>query len=113
MHDLKTGQLIGATPRFQIIAQGFGVMTGALAGSAVYLLLIPDPQGLLINAEWPAPAVATWKAVAEVLADGLASVPTGALPAMGDRESVVEGKWVSVRVGRGGGPNITQKNEYR
>lgn len=82
MHDLKTGQLIGASPRFQIIAQGFGVMTGALAGSAVYLLLIPDPQGMLITAEWPAPAVATWKAVAEVLAGGLASVPPGALPAM-------------------------------
>src|SRR3546814_3902619 len=58
-------------------------MTGALAGSAVYLLLSPDPQGMLITAEWPAPAVATWKAVAEVLAGGLESVPPGALPAMG------------------------------
>ncbi|MFC3675693.1 OPT family oligopeptide transporter [Ferrovibrio xuzhouensis] len=83
MHDLKTGLLIGATPRFQIIAQSFGVATGALAGSAVYLLLIPDPQDMLITAEWPAPAVATWKAVAEVLAGGLESVPPGALPAMG------------------------------
>ncbi|WP_370153731.1 OPT family oligopeptide transporter [Ferrovibrio sp.] len=82
MHDLRTGQIIGATPRFQIVAQCFGVATGALAGSAVYLLLIPDPQAMLITADWPAPAVATWKAVAEVLAGGLGAIPPGALPAM-------------------------------
>jgi uncharacterized oligopeptide transporter (OPT) family protein len=75
--------MIGATARFQIVAQSFGVTAGALAGSAVYLLLIPDPRAMLVTAAWPAPAVATWKAVAEVLAGGLASVPQGALPAMG------------------------------
>jgi uncharacterized oligopeptide transporter (OPT) family protein len=82
MHDLRTGQLIGATPGFQIIAQLFGVLTGALIGAAAYLLLIPDPQTQLISAEWPAPAVATWKAVAEVLSKGIAAMPAGTIPAI-------------------------------
>jgi len=82
LHDLRTGQMIGATPRFQVVAQFFGVLTGSLAGAAAYLLIIPDPQAMLITPEWPAPAVATWKAVAEVLIGGLAALPGGALGAM-------------------------------
>ena len=77
MHDLRTGQLIGATPGFQIVAQLFGVLTGSFVGALAYVLLIPDPQAQLITAEWPAPAVATWKAVAEVLSRGLAAMPPG------------------------------------
>jgi putative OPT family oligopeptide transporter len=82
MHDLKTGQLIGATPSFQVIAQLFGILTGALVAAATYLVLIPSPQTQLITSDWPAPAVATWKAVAEVLSEGLASMPPGAVPAI-------------------------------
>ena len=82
MHDLRTGQLIGATPGFQIVAQLFGVLTGAFIGAVAYVLLIPDPQAQLITAEWPAPAVATWKAVAEVLSQGVAAMPRGTLPAI-------------------------------
>ena len=36
----------------------------------------------MLTPDWPAPAVATWKAVAEVLAAGFAAVPGGAVPAM-------------------------------
>jgi len=82
MHDLRTGQLIGATPGFQVVAQLFGVLTGSLVAAFTYLLLIPDPQTQLITAEWPAPAVATWKAVAEVLSRGLEAMPPGAMPAI-------------------------------
>ena len=82
MHDLRTGQLVGATPGFQIIAQLFGVLTGSLAGAFTYLLLIPDPQHQLVTSEWPAPAVATWKAVAEVLSKGWDAMPPGAMPAI-------------------------------
>ena len=59
------------------------MLIGSLAGSIAYLALIPDPKGMLISADWPAPAVATWKAVAEVLSVGLSAMPTAALPAMG------------------------------
>ncbi|WP_328987449.1 OPT family oligopeptide transporter [Thiorhodovibrio winogradskyi] len=82
LHDLKTGMLVGARARLQTIAQVFGILSGALAGSAAYLILIPDPQAMLLTPEWPAPAVATWKAVAEVLAAGLGSLPKGTVPAM-------------------------------
>ena len=82
LHDLRTGQIIGATPAFQVVAQFFGVLAGSLVGSFTYLILIPDPSGQLITPEWPAPAVATWKAVAEVLAHGVGSIPTGAATAM-------------------------------
>lgn len=79
LNDLKVGQIIGAPPQWQIIAQFFGILTGSVVGSVVYLQLIPDPVGMLITAEWPAPAVATWKVVAETLSRGLGSVPDSAL----------------------------------
>lgn len=76
LNDLKTGALLRATPGAQVIAQIFGVITGSLVGSATYLLLVPDPAGMLLTAKWPAPAVATWKAVAETLQAGLSAIPT-------------------------------------
>ncbi|CAI2719501.1 OPT family oligopeptide transporter [Nitrospina watsonii] len=82
LHDFKTGLLIHASPRLQSIAQVFGILTGSLVGTAAYLFLIPDPQAMLLTAEWPAPAVATWKAVAEVFQQGLGALPAGAVPAM-------------------------------
>ena len=82
MQDLKTGLIINANLRFQVLAQIFGVGLGSLVGVAVYLTLIPDPAGMLMTEDWPAPAVATWKAVAEVMTAGIASLPPGALAAM-------------------------------
>ncbi|MGB5464526.1 MAG: OPT family oligopeptide transporter [Sedimenticolaceae bacterium] len=79
LNDLKVGHMIGAPPQPQIVAQFFGILTGSLVGSAVYLHLIPDPAGMLITDEWPAPAVATWKVVAESLSGGLTAIPTSAL----------------------------------
>ena len=37
---------------------------------------------MLLTEQWPAPAVATWKAVAEVLVQGLAAVPEGSVVAV-------------------------------
>lgn len=82
LQDLKTGALIGASPRAQAVGQSFGVMAGALIGSAGYLLLVPDPKGMLLSEEWPAPAVAAWKAVAELFKEGFDAMPTMALEAM-------------------------------
>lgn len=82
LHDLKTGMLVGARLKLQVIAQVFGILSGALFGTAAYLILIPDPATMLITPEWPAPAVATWKAVAEVLAEGFHAIPEGCVTAM-------------------------------
>lgn len=83
LHDLKTGKMIGSWPRHQVVSQAVGVLAGALLGSAGYLILIPDPKNMLMTEEWAAPAVATWKAVAEVFAGGIGAMPPGALVAMG------------------------------
>jgi uncharacterized oligopeptide transporter (OPT) family protein len=80
--DLKTGAILRASPRNQAIAQMAGVVGGAGAASLAYLVLVPDPRAQLGTTEWPAPAVATWKAVAEVFAQGLGSMPPHALRAM-------------------------------
>jgi uncharacterized oligopeptide transporter (OPT) family protein len=82
LNDLKAGHEVGAAPGRQVVAQCFGVLIGSVVGSLVYLALIPDPASQLLTPEWPAPAVATWKAVAEALGGGLAGIPDSAVVAM-------------------------------
>ena len=82
LNDLKSGAMLGAAPRHQAVAQAFGVLSGALCGSAAYLVLIPDPKNMLLTEEWAAPAVAQWKAVAEVFAEGIEAMPEGAMAAL-------------------------------
>ena len=76
LNDFKVGHAIGAAPSRQAVAQCLGILVGSLVGVIVYQLLIPDPQAMLITTEWPAPAVATWKAVAEALTAGMGSIGT-------------------------------------
>lgn len=82
LHDLKCGYLLGAKPRAQTLAQILGAAAGATAGSGIYLIMIPNPGEQLLTAEWPAPAVAAWKAVAELFQVGFAALPGGAIAAM-------------------------------
>jgi len=79
LHDLKAGRLLGSRPRHQFGAQAVGVIGGALAGSAAYLVVLPDPKNMLFTEQWPAPAAAQWRGVAELLSEGLEALPTGAL----------------------------------
>jgi len=74
MNDFKVGKAIGATPSKQVIAQCLGIAVGSVVGVLVYKALIPDPRAMLLTEEWPAPAAATWKAVAQTLASGLDSL---------------------------------------
>jgi uncharacterized oligopeptide transporter (OPT) family protein len=74
MNDFKVGKAIGATPAKQVAAQCLGIAIGSVVGVLVYRALIPDPQAMLLTEEWPAPAVATWKAVAQTLTAGLDSL---------------------------------------
>jgi uncharacterized oligopeptide transporter (OPT) family protein len=82
LNDFRAGHEIGASPARQVVAQCAGVLTGSLVGTLVYLKLIADPKSQLLTPEWPAPAVATWKAVAETLSQGLQAIPSSALTAM-------------------------------
>jgi putative OPT family oligopeptide transporter len=82
LNDFRVGHEVGASPARQVVAQCSGVVIGSLVGSLVYLSLIPDPARQLLTPEWPAPAVATWKAVAETLSVGLSGIAPSALIAM-------------------------------
>ena len=82
LHDLKAGLMLGSSPKYQGIAQIAGVVGGALAGCAAYLILVPDPAATLGTKEWAAPAVIQWKAVAELFRDGIDKLPAGAGAAM-------------------------------
>ena len=107
LNDLKVGHLIGTPPGYQVVAQMFGVLTGSLVGSVVYLHLIPDPATMLVTEEWPAPAVATWKVVAETLSNGFGAIPASALWAvvMGGLLGAI-GAWVQHRFAPKWMPNI-------
>jgi uncharacterized oligopeptide transporter (OPT) family protein len=82
LDDLKCGRLLGASPRSQTLAQLCGASAGALVGSAAYLILIPNPHEMLGGKDWAAPAVATWKAVAELFMTGFDGIPEGTPAAM-------------------------------
>ena len=82
MHDLKCGYLLGGVARKQVIAQILGATVGSLVACAFYQILITDPKEQLITAEWPAPAVVQWKAVADVFAKGFDALPSGAVQAI-------------------------------
>ncbi|ODR98377.1 peptide transporter [Methyloceanibacter methanicus] len=83
LNDFRAGYEVGAHPTRQVVAQCAGIVVGSLVSSLVYLMLIPDPATQLFTPEWPAPAVAVWKAVAEALSDGLGGIAPSALAAMG------------------------------
>jgi uncharacterized oligopeptide transporter (OPT) family protein len=77
--DLKTGYLLGGSPRKQFIAQMFGVFAGSIACVPVYRMLArPEDLGTVV----PAPAAVTWKSVAELLTKGFDALPMYAQYAM-------------------------------
>ena len=89
MQDLKTGYLLGASPRKQFLAQLVGIGAGVLVCVPAYLLFAQayDIGGMKQHLEnapepLPAPAAHAWKGFAELLANGLDSLPQGALYAV-------------------------------
>jgi uncharacterized oligopeptide transporter (OPT) family protein len=74
--DLKSGYILGANPRKQLIAQVWGVLAGTLVVVPGYLILI-DPAEIGSD-KWPAPAAQIWAGVAKLLARGLSALPAGA-----------------------------------
>lgn len=85
LHDLKTGLLIGASPKQQTYAQLAGVASGAIFGALAYKLLVGDLdqlQRLWDDPEWAMPAVVQWRAVAELFRGGIDQLPHGTLVSM-------------------------------
>lgn len=80
--DLKSGYLLGASPRQQFKGQLFGVVAGALVVVPAFWLIIPDPS-VLGSDEWPAPSCLVWAGVSKAFANGLTGLPPGANTAVG------------------------------
>ncbi len=82
MHDLKTGRMLGASPRKQIIAQCLGITAGVFVVVPAFILLrmVGERAGTPIGLsdEYPAPAAHAWKGVAEVLSQGIDALPQNA-----------------------------------
>jgi len=77
--DLKSGYLLGANPRRQVLAQLMGVGAGTLATVTGFYLLVPDASVLIGQQGQPpafaAPAAQAWLAVARVFQEGFEALP--------------------------------------
>jgi OPT family oligopeptide transporter len=76
MQDLKTGHMLGASPRKQFVAQLVGIGAGVVFVVPVYFVFTSAYK--LGQGQMPAPAAMAWKAMAELLAHGLGALPTHA-----------------------------------
>ena len=76
--NLKVGHMVGANPRKQFIGQLFGVFAGAIMAVPAYFILVPDPN-TLGGDKFPAPSALIWKGVAQVLSQGLHTLPHSAV----------------------------------
>ncbi len=77
--EVKTGYLLGGSPRKQFWAQILGVLAGAAVCVPVYFL-IAKPEKL--GKELAAPAAVAWASVAKLLKDGAQNLPRLALVAI-------------------------------
>jgi OPT family oligopeptide transporter len=78
---LKTGWLLGAKPRHQLVAQLCGVVVGALVVVPAFLIIIPDPSVLGGDA-WPAPSCTVWAGVSKAFSGGLGALHDSAKTAI-------------------------------
>jgi len=67
--DLKSGWLLGASPRQQLVGQLFGALAGALAVVPAFNLLVPGAE-VLGTEHFPAPGVQVWASVSRLLSQG-------------------------------------------
>ncbi len=74
---LKTGYLVGAKPRLQLVAQLLGVVVGAGALVWLFNTLITDAE-MLGSKEFPAPGAQVWAGISKMLVEGIQSVHVSA-----------------------------------
>lgn len=89
LSDIKPGYMLGAKPRQQAMGHVIGIFAGALAATPLFFVLFlkPDAAGVRSTATlasdlFPMPAALQWKGVAELIARGIASLPTSAVVSM-------------------------------
>ncbi|MBN1425194.1 oligopeptide transporter, OPT family [Candidatus Fermentibacteria bacterium] len=80
MQDLKTGWLVGATPKRQVMAQIWGVLVGSAVAVPMLLLIFHSYE--LGTELMPAPSAFRFAALAELFAKGFGALPAYAVTAM-------------------------------
>ena len=89
LSDIKPGYMLGAKPRQQAIGHVIGVFAGALSAVPLfYLLFLPKAAdgtrsvSTLVSDQFAMPAALLWKGVADLIANGLKTLPSSAVIAM-------------------------------
>ncbi len=89
LSDIKPGYMLGAKPRQQAIGHVIGIFAGALSAVPLfYLLFLPKAAdgtrsvSTLVSDQFAMPAALQWKGVADLIANGLKTLPTSAIASM-------------------------------
>ena len=69
--DIKPAYMLGGKPRHQAAGHIIGLVFGAMAVVPVFYMLFDGDISLFGTEKFPMPGAIVWKAVADVLADGL------------------------------------------
>jgi uncharacterized oligopeptide transporter (OPT) family protein len=77
LQDLKTGHLLGASPRKQLVAQLWGVTAGVFVVVPIFFLFA-RAYDIGEGDDLPAPSARIWKAVAELMNQGWDNLPAHA-----------------------------------
>lgn len=76
--DIKPGYMLGAKPRQQAIGHVLGIFAGALVAVPVFYLAFLHNGPAEMFKQHPMPAASVWKAVAELLTQGLVNLKESA-----------------------------------
>ena len=89
LSDIKPGYMLGAKPRQQAIGHCIGIVSGALAATPLFFLLFLPPgedgsrsPATIVSEQFPMPSAVQWKGVADLIARGVASLPTSVVISM-------------------------------
>lgn len=77
--DIKPGYMLGGKPRHQAIGHVLGIIAGAAAAVPIfYLVFLQNGPTHVITEQYPMPAATAWKGVAELLSNGISTLPVTA-----------------------------------
>lgn len=77
--NIKPGYMLGAKPRLQAIGHVLGILAGAIVATPLfYYVFLANGPAQLVSDQYPMPAATIWRAVAELLMQGLSNLPISA-----------------------------------
>ncbi|MCJ8276322.1 MAG: OPT/YSL family transporter [Bdellovibrionales bacterium] len=69
--DIKPAYMLGGKPRHQAIGHAIGIFCGGLVAVPVFYMMFGGDISVFSTEQFPMPGATVWKAVAEVLSNGL------------------------------------------